>query len=283
MKKRIFWALIVAGLASWSFAGHRYKATTTAWEEGARKKQVSEVEAWVEGLNAKIVYRRVDGGAPMVEEGAYLITTDGGRTVYLINPKDKTYMEYDVNQLIGAAGAIMQSMKGVVSMTFTDPRVKILEQGDGGVMFDMKTERTKVQTTYGMDTKVLGMRRYSDIEMIQEIWAAGELGDMALGLWLRKEPPRTGDEGLDKIIEADIKKIKGFPLKSKTQTVIKQYNKKRTKIRKQTTTYANMEVTEWSREPVPTPKIPPDYEQIMMPGGDEEGNPFKGLFKRKND
>jgi len=281
--KRAWIAALIAGLAATAFAGYRYQAKTTSWEEGKRKQHVTMVDAWVEGTKARIVFREVGAAAPGVQEGSYLITTNGGQTLYLVNDKDKTYMEWDLNALLGVAGSLMQS-GGMINMTFTDPEVEMLEKSNGGKVLGMATTRHKMRTAYGMDMKVLGMKRAYDIETVQEVWTTKEAQDMALGVWLRKNPPSSGNEELDKILNAEVGKIEGLPLKSKAVSTMTQYNRKRTKVRGTTVTNTVMEVVDWREESIPakTFKIPPDYKQVEMFGGEESGNPFKGLFKKKN-
>ncbi len=259
-------------------AGVFYKAVTESDGQGAD----TEVTSWVDGDKAKILFE--ESNNPTAKSGSYIITTDAGKTMYLVDPKEKTYMKWDLNQMLVLAGSMMESMKGMVDMTFSNLKVEQLEKSSGDKMLGYSTTRYKYKTSYDLEVKVFGMRRSQSTESIQEMWVTNKLKDAAMNVWLRQEPPSSGNQELDKLIKAEMSKNQGFPLKSVTRSTVKSYNKKKTKVKDQNTTVTTTTVTELKKMSISadTFVIPSDYEEIDMMGGDEEegGNPFKGLFNR---
>src|SRR5262249_58534843 len=102
-------------------------------------------------------------------------------------------------------------------------------------------------TSYAMKMRVIGIGNASDTVTEQDIWATTQLRDPALGVWLRHDPPRTGNEQFDKLIAAETEKqrLSGFPLKTVATTTTTQ------KRGKQSVTRHTMEVTLLETKPIP--------------------------------
>ncbi len=279
-------ALVVSlAAAPAAHAGLHYKADTTLRPEKG-SPQVTQVEAWVDGPRAKVEF--LESNQPMLGAGEYLVTQDAGKTLYLVNPKEKTYAKWDLEGMLAMFGNVMESMKGLVNLEFSDPKVEKLAQENGGSLLGYPTTHYRYRTSYTTKIKVLGMHRESSTETVQDLWTTDAFGDSGLGVWLRNGPPATGNEQIDKLISAQMSQIQGFPLK--TMSVIKTTGQKG---KHETTTTQETVVTELEKTGVPgsTFEIPAGYtETQMLPEGQEQGkdegakNPFGRLFgKKKSD
>ncbi|MGQ9835553.1 MAG: hypothetical protein ACUVRQ_06190 [Thermoanaerobaculaceae bacterium] len=71
-------------LAAVAHAGVYYEAKTTNEGKGA-ETQDAYVKAWVSGEKIKIIFE--SSGNPVIEKGNYLLSTDGGKVVYLVIPE----------------------------------------------------------------------------------------------------------------------------------------------------------------------------------------------------
>lgn len=240
-------------------AGFRYEAVTkTDGQAGGNTK----VEGWVSGEKAKILFR--DSDQPFAESGTYLLTRDGGKTIYLVNPEEKTYAEWDLQAMLGMAGAITGGAMGpLLKMDFSEPQVQQLADEDGGTVAGHPTRHTKFRTSYTVTVKVMGMGNTSDVVTEQDLWTTDQLQDVGLGVWLRASP-RSGNEQLDKLIATEMKKVQGFPLKSVTVSTTKG------KKGKETVTRTTMEVTALERADVADASfaLPVGYKetQLLPPG-----------------
>jgi len=264
-------ALTAAALPA--LAGIHYVADTTS--RGANTNQEMRVEGWVEGAGAKIVFSET--GTPLVKQGSYIVTEDGGKTIFLVDPKEKTYAEWDLEAMMQGLGSMMQAMGGMIDMQVENVEVEPLDSGSGPAMHGLATDYRKYELSYDMRIKVMGMGRENHVETVNEVWSTDALDDVALGIWLR-DAPATGFESVDRLIEAEMSQAKGFPLKTVTTTTTSGKKGKR-----RDTTTTTMEVTSLDRSasiPAGTFKVPEGYQRTEAPmaGGEEEGNPFKGLF-----
>lgn len=284
MKRRVTVAALVFGslglVASQAFAGIYYQAVTKA--EGGRGAEMQNVsvKAWASDDKSKVEFE--NSGNPMMGQGDYMITTDGGKTVYMVNPKDKSYFKWDMDQMLQLAGGAGK----MVNMTVANHKVEKLAEEPDGVILGMPTIHYKFHTSYDMEMKIMGFGSKAHIDTVQEAWTAPKLVEAALGLWLKKTPPKTGNEELDKLINGEMSKMQGFPLKMITTTTHTDSKGK------STTTTTTMEVTEFTPQVVPdsTFVIPADYKEtnIFGAGGEGEGqqqgqpeNPFLKMLGGK--
>lgn len=252
--------LVVAFLAAAApaAAGIHYRAETTT-EPAQGKAQVTRVEAWVEGPSAKVVFRESD--QPMFSEGAYLLTQDGGKTLFLVDPEEETITELDLEAMLGMVGGVMEGMQGIMNLEFSDVAVEKLGEDAAGELLGYPVTHSKYRTTYTTSIKVLGMKRGSSTETVQELWTTDAFGDPALGVWLRTEPPATGMEQLDELIAAEMEKVEGFPLKTvSVSTTTGQKGKRESSTRTETV------VTQLEETSVPpaTFELPAGYTRTSM-------------------
>lgn len=277
--KNVILALILALAALPAFAGIHYKSVTKT-EDAQTKGSSMEVEGWVAGEKARVEFK--DSGNPAAKEGSWLLTKDGGKTIFLVDPEEKTYAEWNLQAMLGLVGSVMQGMGPLLKIEFSDPKVEKLLEEDGGTVVGLPTRHYKYRTSYLMKMRVLGMANEANVVTEQDIWSTDRLQDVALGIWLRSDPPRTGNEQFDKLITAEAGKTQGFPLRTVTVSTTTQK-----KGNKQTVTRSTMEVTQLDTSanvPGSSFEIPAGYKETQLvptaeEGGGEEGG-LGGLLRR---
>lgn len=267
-------AVFLLGFAPQAVAGIYYKAVTTT--DGSQG--TFQVEAWVDGPKAKIQFE--ESGNPMTPAGSWLVTTDGGETLYLVNPEEKTYTRFDLAAMLQTLNQVMESMGPMMDFEIANPTVKKLSEEPGGTLLGLPATHYRYRTTYDMNLKIMGMKRSNSTEIVQDIWSTEAVDAAALGVWMRKGQP-TGNESIDRLIQAEMDAIQGFPLKTVAVTTMTGGKKGG----RQNTTRSETVVTELDQErsiPDSTFEIPAGYEETeMMPQGQQDeggGNPLKGLF-----
>lgn len=269
MNKRIAVSLLaVAVIASPAFAGVYYEAVTKSEGKGA-EMQASRVKAWAHGERARVEF--VESGNPMMAAGGYMVTEDGGKNLFFVNPKEKTYTRFDVE----AMGQFVGGASKMVNMKISDHKVENLGEEPGGMIAGLPTTHYRFRTSYAMEMSVIGMKMRSNVVQEQDIWAAPKLVEAALGIWLRKNPPSFGNSEFDTMVKAEMGKMQGFPLKSVTKTTTTD------KKGKSETSVTTMEVTKLELDMIPNVSftVPAGYEEVDMFGGQGgEGNPFAKLM-----
>jgi len=256
-------ALLLTLAAAPALAGIHYKSTTHMENPQARGQQSPgdmQVEGWADGSKSRVEVR--ESGNPILRKGTLLITKDGGKTVYLVNPQEKTYAAWNLEGMLGGMGAMMNGVGALLKIEISDPKVVKNLDEDGGTLLGLPTRHVRYRTSYTMTMKVLGRGNTNDVVIDQDLWVAPKLQDLALGIWLRT--PRTGNEQIDKLIQAESGKLQGIPLK--TVSVSTSTDKKRGSTQVTRTT---MEVTQLDTAATVAPssfEIPAGYKETeMMP------------------
>ena len=252
--------LAAAVLAAPARAGVHYRAHTTIdGERGAG--QTMEVEAWVDGPNAKVLF--ADSDNPILSSGTYLLSNDGGNTLYLVNPEEKTYSPFDLGTMMAGAGAMMKGLGPMMKISFSNQKVEKLAEEPGPPILGYPTTHYRFRTVFDSEIRVMGMGQSSHNDSVTDTWTTSELTDAGFAAWLRREPPRTGIDDLDEMIGNEVKKgIQGVPLKVVAVTKVKDQRGRES----ETTT--TMEVTALKEEAVPaaTFAMPKGYERTeLMP------------------
>ena len=279
-QKSLILSFLFALAALPSFAGIHYKAVTKT-EDASNQAGNIAVEGWVAGEKAKVEFSEANKNNPVAKKGAYLITKDGGRTIYFVDPSEKTYAEWDLQAMMGMVGSVMQGMGPLLKVEFSDPKVEKLLEEDGGTISGLPTTHYRYRTSYNMKIKVMGMGQEANVVTEQDVWATDKLQDVGLGIWLRNEPPRTGNANFDKLIAGEMERAKGFPLKTVTVSTTTQ------KKGKQTVTRSTMEVTQLDTSadvPASSFEIPAGYQETQLlptaEAGEEEEEQGLGALLR---
>ncbi len=282
MQKVLKMLILAALLAQASLAGGLvYEATNTT--DGAGGEAASwKVRGFVDGVKAKVEF--LESGNPMMPAGSYMLTTDGGKTVFLVNPSERSYSRFDLDALLQTANQMLENTGGLLDFTFANPTVEQLEERSGESMLGRSTTYYRYRTSYDMNMKVLGMKRSNNFVAEQEIWSTEIAGAEGFGVWLRKEPVKVGDTGLDNLIATEMAKIKGFPLKTvtvTTSTAAKKGNQSTTTTRMDVTGLReqNIDDSTWVLDPTFVEK---PMGLAAVPGEEpEEQGGLRGLLKRR--
>lgn len=278
---------ISLSVAATAQAGYFYEATTTATSDQQRGTETTHVKVWVDGASTRIEYQE-GSGIGAFEEGSYIISTDAGDTMMLVDPKEKTAMEFNMGATMGMASKMMESLGGMMKMEFTDFYVTPGDTAAGGDVLGYDTQRVRYDSGYTMKMSMFGRNMDQTVKMNNDMWVTDEIDASAFSAWLRPDKMLKGMfEGLDEMMEQQFSQMKGTPLKAVIDTVTTDKDGKSSSSRMVT------EVTELREEKVDASmfEIPADYEitdpMAAISGdkgkSDEKENPMKklkGLFGR---
>src|SRR6185369_10831412 len=237
MRKLLFF-VILGAVPCW--AGLTYTAVTRTILGSKNQSGDFRVQGWVSGNHARMEFLKSE--LPDLQSGTYLISSDGGDTVYLVNPAEKTFTRWDVSGMIQNMANMMRTFRGEMMVRFEEPKVEKLLDEKGPSMQGLPTRHFRYRTSYKAS---LGDTETIATVMEEDIWTTSAIQEPGVKAFLDKRPS-TGDEQLDRILTAEMSKVPGFPLKRTTST--------QTQTRKQTTvTRSEMEIVELKN--VDTPEM----------------------------
>lgn len=276
----VFVVLAVTAAVVPVHAGITFEQKVTS--SGAGRGMEMTIRGWAEDGKAKILYE--ESNNEIMGDGSYLLTLDGGETVYLINPKEKTYSEFDMAQMMSFLTSLEEASGGMVNIDFEDPMSETLATGPGEPVLGYATTHHKWRSGYTMKMKMAFMKQENRIETVTDAWVTTEVFDPGLYSWLRAMPTTTGDPELDEILTQDMDKIdEGLVLKmDQTMTTTNKKGKQRT-----STTHYEVISLETGDVPDEHFAMPVGYEEKpLIPateqqgGADEKkgGNPLKNIF-----
>jgi hypothetical protein len=250
-------ACLASGAAS---GAYYFEATTTS--EGAglgRNGQTSSVQAWIDGASAKVVFEERDASG-MFAAGSYLLTMDGGETVYLVNPEERTIAEIDLAQIFQMVGSLAEASGGLVDMEFADYTSEKLLEEPGEQILGYSTTHYRYRTGYTMRIRVLGFNRENRSENEQDFYCTDAIDASGFSVWLRPDRFRTGNESTDEMIRQQFADIDCVPLRTRTVTTMTGERGR------DSTVTSTTEVTALREEPPPagTFVLPDGYERVSL-------------------
>lgn len=222
-------------------AGLYFEQNVTS--EGHGRGMDMKVRGWAESGKAKIVYQ--DSNNPILRKGDYLLTRDGGKTVYLVDPENKTYSKWNMGELFAFMNRLGQSTGGMVKIDFQDPHSKTLLSQPGGTVLGHSTTHYEWESGFTMEVKVAFMHTRDRLDTVTNAWVTKDVFDPGLFSWLRATVPTTGDPDLDQILK-NTSRVVGHGLLLKMDQTTTTTNKKG----RQHTSTTHFEVTKLVQEKV---------------------------------
>lgn len=236
------------------FAGVQYDfSSVTSGRGGTTMSGTASVEG------ARMRLELAEGDGVLFKDGSVVLSSDGGKTLLVLDPKSKTYYELQLEQVFKALGSVMKSMGGMIQMSVDNQKVDVQQAGDGGKIEGYSTRKYDINAAYDLNMKIMGMNSSSHIESTTESWATDELS-ADLMTFVQMRNLRTGIDGLDELLAAQTTGVKGFPLKQVTTTKTTQGKKSNT----QTTTVTVVNVRD-SDIPASQFEIPSGYSEGESP------------------
>lgn len=275
-------ALLTSAIAEASGFYYEFVGRAEGQQNKKARGMETKVKGWVDGDRTRVEFSSGENKG-LFADGNYLVTTDGGQTVYLINTQDKTYAEFDMEEMMAMMGQAMEMMEqlgGMFKMEFENVHSEKLLEEPGGEILGRSTTHYRFNSGYTMSMKMMGMKQQTTVDSVQDIWSTTDYDSRGFGVWLRPDRNiKTGNEEFDKLINSEMAKIEGFPLK--TVTVSTTTNKKGKSTQQ---TYTN-EVTVLREESIPASKFewPSDYTEteIIPEMQGMEANQQDGKKKKK--
>lgn len=249
-------ALAVATPAS---AGIYFEQTVTSAGDGGGMKM--RVRGWAEGDMARIEY--VESNNPIMPPGSFVLTVDGGRTVHLIDPRKRTYAEFDRGQAFSVLNQL-QGAGGQVNIAFKDPVSETLGTGPGETVLGYPTTRHSWRSGFTMEMKIAFVNRSQRSITTTDAWITTALRYPALFVWLKPTAPVTGNEELDGHLRDQTARLdKGLVLKMDQETVTTSGKGRKS------TSRTRFEVTTLREEAIDASRfaMPADYTKVpLIPG-----------------
>ena len=251
--KRFLFAVLLIAVAAAAEAGVSYKFSSKVDKGAGSMVGMAEVEGSQMRLEVS------QGDKVLFGDNSVILSRDGGETLIVLNPKDKTFYEIQLAEMFGAMGNVMKSMGGMFKMNIDNQKVTVKDAGDGGMVEGFPTTRYVTDASYDLVMEMMGRKMVTSITTQTETWSTDKL-DRHYMTFVQQKGFRTGMEDLDRLIQAQSSEMKGFPLKQVTRTTSTQGKKSETS----TTTVTISEIEE-KKVPASRFEIPAGYQKTEGP------------------
>lgn len=275
-------------IGSQAQAGFYYQAENTVEDDSQRRMQSSTIDAWVEDQNARIEIKEGDQ-LGFMQDGSYMLTHDAGETMILVNPKEKTWAEFDMGATMNMANAALDSLGGLMKMEFGDFHMEKLDEGAGDELLGYDTRYLRFRSGYKMTMSIMGRDMSQTVDMDQEMWVTDAIDAEAFSAWMRPDKRLKGMfEGLDKMLEQQYAEINGAPLKAVIKSTMTDHQgKKSNQVTTTVVTTLREENVDDSVFEIPEGYQKAEFMQLGAAQGEDSKkeddglSKLKGLFKRK--
>ena len=146
-------------------------------------------------------------------QGAYAISLDGGRSLYLVKPAQREFARVDTQTLMAKAKEQLKALMQQTSLQVESPKVETILAEPGEALDGHPTRHYKVRISYSMHTLKTDAR--SSYVEYQDLWMASDIDQAGASNLLIYFRP-TGDPRIDGAWQQELARIPGFPLRQVT-------------------------------------------------------------------
>jgi len=194
-------SVIFSFLALPLFSAIRYEFRQTTRTEAQSQPASSLVgRAVIEGEMSRVDF--ISGYAHPV--GSYVISRDGFRSVAIVDPSKQTYIEVDTSNVASALGTS--------KIEIANLKTHVRKLNDRPTIAGIPAEHWVLESSYDMTVMFGTLPLKQTVKTTIDKWVTTSLGNVGASL-ITAESLRTGNVELDRLIEAESTRVKGFPLR----------------------------------------------------------------------
>lgn len=115
---------------------------------------------------------RIDLRGKRGKSDTWLLVTDGGRTVAIVNPGERKYTEMDADKFANIVGTAMRVVDAFLTLEVEDVTVETQRVGPGGTVAGQPTERWALVQEYVVNIGMLGKTTPQIHRVVTDYWIA---------------------------------------------------------------------------------------------------------------
>jgi hypothetical protein len=226
-------------------------------------------KAQIAGDKARIDFAEVKGASPspMMGKDGYVLLHEGGKVMYMVDPKKKEYLKMDVKELGSMFSSISNMAGGMMKIDVKDVSSSVRKVGAGETILGYPTEMWEIKQAYTMSVKAFGFGSTTKNEGTTTIWSAPSLRPDEL-----MNPFLDMGRNIASMFEgnAEWEKMMAGPSNELPKAAaLKMVGHQKSTSDKGKTQYSitNMEVTDWTKGDVPAAnlELPKGYRMVELP------------------
>lgn len=208
--KRLLVTLALASIAVPSFAAIRYEFMLKNTSDDAAKPSSDMTgRATIDGFRSRVEF--ISGN--LYPPNTYVISTDSTGRLYFVDPARQWYSEVNTAGIATALGASNIKIENLKSNTETFP--------DHSEIAGLPTDHYRISISYDITVSMKSIPVKQHVETDIESWTTTQFGDVPQSFLTRGG--RTGNAELDRLLDSETARVRGFPLRQLVTTRTK-YN-----------------------------------------------------------
>lgn len=215
-------------------------------------------KATLDGDRSRIDYTK----NPVYGDGSYVVSYLSSRTLYIVNPRNRTYYDVSLATVAGNLGS------GKIEIANLKTNSKVLD--DHPIIAGVPTDHHRLDTSYEMTVMFGQIPLRQSVQTTIDSWTTTAFGTVPDSVFTSNDL-RTGNPSIDQLIEAESSKIKGLALRQvvtiSTTSMRSSHARKDVKNLKLT----KRQISEAVVTSVKTVKIEPSY--FQLPEGYTKADP----------
>lgn len=203
--RRIWMGVALLLMAHGAFAAVQYEfiQTSRSDSDNIPAKDFS-ARGLIDGSLSRVDF--ISGNA--YPPGAYVICNDGTHKVFYVDPTQKSYTELNTLAIASAIGT-----SNIVISNFV-PTVTRLD--DSRMIAGLPADHYRLTMNYNITVTFKNIPLKQSVRTVIDKWTTALFGDIAASSFAGSIM-QTGNAKIDEVINAEMTKIKGFPLKQTIQ------------------------------------------------------------------
>lgn len=147
-------------------------------------------------------------GGTLYPPGTYVISTDASRRLTFVDPSKQWFTEFDTASIASAIGSS--------SIRIANFKSSFETRDDRPIIAGHATEHSRLTMRYDIMVTVKGMILTQHVQTDVDTWATADFAAQHGNTFLNSM--RTGNPEIDRLLDAETLKVKGFPLRQTVTT-----------------------------------------------------------------
>lgn len=205
MKKPLLTSLVLLVLATPLFAAIQYDFIQKSTVEGAVVPNSDLTgRAIIDGDRSRIDFIAGD----VYPAGTYVVSTDGARNLYFVDPEKQWYTEFNTAAIASSLAASQIKISNLKS--------EVAKLGEGEIIAGIPTERHQLTISYEITVTLNRMPLRQSVKTVVRTWTTQKFGEV--GRHAFSSNVRTGNPEIDQILELETTRVPGLPLRQTVTT-----------------------------------------------------------------
>jgi hypothetical protein len=193
-------ALLAIPLAIPAYAAIEYDFSQRTTHEGAVIPSTELMgRAVLDGDKSRIDFT----GGDVYPAGTYMVSIDGSRRLYFVDPEKKWFTEVNTSTISTAVAAS--------NIDIANLKTELEKVGEKEIVAGVATDHYRMTITYDITVPWGSMPLKQSVRTVINTWTTDKFGDVAQLAFNNSVP--TGNPQIDKMVETETKRLHGLPMR----------------------------------------------------------------------